>query len=448
MAISEGDRHDAYLRRTRNPVPDVNGVLSMLRRRAMFIAGVTLACFAVSLLYILLATPRYVASGRIDLSAQITADDPGPIQSIMSRRIFDRTIARERLEDDPLFGARPRGILSAFLIGIGLVPVADAHALALRQLERAVRVTRDPNVSALNVMAVTPDRETSARIVNAVMDSYIEDMAPPQKEFASGTGIRPDAALEALQKRLRDAEQRYQTYRQDNGIADSNPQSIPEKQDNALSARIVAAETRIASLRSALSQLQRARNGQDREAIPPSLLSRPLDALRNRYAIARRVEADLSETLGPRHPDLKYARQQLAEAGRALDQALSDIAQSATGELERARSELIRLKSRLDALKKDPAVSDNPSARLRELERDVEDSRADYQAFLLKSQNVGEQQRPNESFARIASRAMPPLERDGGSPVRVLLVSLVLGLGLALSLASLLELARRRSAES
>lgn len=448
MAISEGDRHDAYLRRSLPPALGMDGVVTTLRRRAVFIVSVTFACVALSLVYILLATPRYTASGRIELGASVGDVAATRIKDLTSPRIFNNVIAREKLNDDPLFGARSRGILSALLTGIGLVPAGDPHAMALRQLDRAVSVMREPSSSNVNVNVVTPDRKISARVANAVMDAFIEDAARLPIETTPGDSAPPDTSLEILQDRLRDAEQRYDKYRQDNGIAGSNGQPVIENPVSELISQITTAEARVNSLRSTLTQLQRARDDRDVDAIPAALRSRTVDALRNRYATAWRTEADLSETLGPRHPDLRFARSQTAEARRLLDQAIGDMVQSTAGELERARSVVTRLKARLDASKKGLTKSNEVFARLGELEREVETSRAAYQAFLLRSRDGGERQRLSDTLPRIVSRATPPQGRSGASSIRVLFTSILLGLGFAISLAWLLELMSERKGKT
>jgi uncharacterized protein involved in exopolysaccharide biosynthesis len=449
MAISDSDRHDAYLRRIQPPVLDMDGVVAMLRRRAAFIAGVTLACAAMSLVYVLLASPKYTASGRIELAnAQVVSGVESQVGVMKSPAIFEKAIVREKLETDPLFGARSRGILSGSLAAIGLVPAADPHALALRQLDRIVSVTHDPGSSVVNVNVMTPDRETSARVANAVMEAYIEDASRLRTNAAPSAGVPLDASLDTLQARLRDAEQRYQSYRQDNGMAGLSGQPVLEKQASELSSQIAMVEARVNSLRSTLAQLQRARNDRDVDAIPAAMRSRTVDALRNRYVAARRIEADLSETLGPRHPDLRFARSQTAEARRLLDQAIGETVQSTAGELERARSAVTKLKVRLEASKKDLTRSAEASARLGELERDLEASRAAYQALLLRSRDAGERQQLSDTLPRILSRATPPQKRSGASSVRVLLISTLLGLGLALSLAWLLELMGERKGKA
>ncbi len=109
MAISDGDRHEAYLRRAQPPVLDVEGMLVVLRRRAVFIAAVTLACAALSLVYVLLAAPKYAASGRVSLGGAVAVTNEAAnasvienqIKAITSRDVLSKVIARERLETDP-----------------------------------------------------------------------------------------------------------------------------------------------------------------------------------------------------------------------------------------------------------------------------------------------------------------------------------------------------------
>ena len=68
--------------------------------------------------------------------------------------------------------------------------------------------------------------------------------------------------------------------------------------------------------------------------------------------------------------------------------------------------------------------------RLRELEREVEASRAIYQAFLTRARETGEQQSIDNTNARVISSATPP--RDKSWPPRLLLLAVALfgGLGI------------------
>lgn len=458
MAISDGDRHEAYLSRVQSPLFDRGEILAMLRRRATFIASVTLLCAGMSLTYILLATPKYIASGRILLDpplSQMAGADAGShgdaairvtqnqIDVMTSRGVLDKVVTREKLETDPLFGARSKGVLTAILAGIGLVPASDPNAMALRQLNRALSVTRSLDSSVVNVDVVTSDGETSARVANAVMESYVEEEARMRAEPARGTDTPADARKEMLQARVRETEQRYEAYRKESEAAVASGGPAGDNQASDLSGEIADAEAKVSGLRSALAEVQRASDERDFRAIPESLRNETLNSLKDRYLAASRAEADLLKTVGPRHADVRLARQQMAEITRMLDRAIKDVIQSTAAELERARFGVTRLKT-LEA-SKDLQNPNEISARLKELEREVETSRAAYQAFLTQSPDLGEQRRLSGSHARILSRATAPLERSGVSPIRILLINVLLGLGFAVSLAWLLELIGQRN---
>ncbi|MDO8979618.1 MAG: GumC family protein [Afipia sp.] len=455
MAISESDRHDAYLPRIQAPALDVDGIAAMLRRRAAFIAAVTLACAGICLAWILLSAPKYVASGRIWLDlpgAEVgggasagsgdasTTGVENQIYVMTSRSVYDRVIAQEKLETDPFFGGKSKGILSALLTSVGLAPAVDPHAMALRQLGRAVSIVRNPGSHTVDVNVVTPDRDTSAKIANAVMDGYVEEQAQARKGVSSSAAAPLGPRLETLQSRVRNAEQRYEIFRGENRTIVANGSSNAEKQVNEISGQISAAEAKVAGLRSTLNQLQRARKTLDAGGIPDTARGGAVGALGNRYAAAKELELDLSETLGPRHPDRVIARMRATEAKRLLDQSIQGAVQSATSELERARSSAAQFRSRLEASKQELMKSSETVARLKELERDVEASRVAYQAVLARSRDLGGQPRSDSSSARILSRATAPLEPSGAFPFGALLTSLLIGLGLGVSLAWLLEL--------
>lgn len=451
MAISDNDRHDAYLSRIQATTLDVEGVAAVLRRRVRFIAAVTVICVALSLVWILLWAPKHVASGQIvlDLPAQAATDAgksansetvavgiDNQINALTSRSVLDKVIAREKLGTDPLFGGKSKGLLFTLLAGVGLVPASEPHAMALRQLNRAISIVGNPGSDTVNVNVVTPDRETSVRVANAVMDSYVEEQRLAGADAAPGGAAPLGERLGSLQTRLREAQQRYEKYRTDSLAMMAGGQSSAEKQASEISEQIAAAEARAGGLRSTLNQLQRARKILDGGGIPDPVRGGAIGTFRSRYAAARELEIDLSETLGPRHPDLVIARMRATEARRLLEQAIQDGVQSAAADLERTRGVVTQLKNRLEASRQISVKTSEASVRLKELERDVEAHRAAYQAVLARSQ----QQRPDNPGARVLSRAVVQPETGRTFPIGTLFISLLLGLGLGVSLAWLLEL--------
>ncbi|HEY0219278.1 MAG TPA: GumC family protein [Afipia sp.] len=452
MTVSE-DKYDVTSPRT-----NAQHFAAILLRHARLIGGVILLCALVGAAYVILVPPKYVASGRILLDPvglQIvgtgvaqrsptretsTIDAESQIYVITSRAVFDRAIQAENLESDPLFGAKPRGLISSLLVGLGLIKAIDPHTLASRQLDRSVTVVRNPNSFVVNVNVATEDRNTSARVANAIMNSYVEEENRAQGETAKRAGTSLDTRLETLQARLREAEERYEKYRSTHGIVVANGQPILDKQVSDLSGQITAAQARVNELQSALDQIRNTKNGAIRlDAIPEAFRGGSIEILRNRYAAAKQLETNLVATLGPRHPDYATASAQAAEARRLLDQAIRDVVQSVSVELDRAKATLNGLNTQLDTINGQISNSNEASVRLRELGREVEASRAIYESFLGRSRELAEQQRFENSNTRILSLASPPLEPGGAPAILILIASLLMGLGLGTAAAWLMD---------
>jgi len=452
MTIPEGSAH--------GPAPATNGqyLAGVLLRHVRLIAGIIVLCALAGVAYLILTPPKYVASGRILLdpvglqivgtgvaprntTRETTAiDAESQIYVITSRAVFDRVITAAHLETDPLFGARSRGALASLLAGLGLIKAIDPHTQALRQLDRSVTVARNPNSFVVNVNVTTEDRDTSARVANAIMNAYIEEENRAQAETAKRAGSSLDTRLETLQTRLREAEERYERYRSSHGIVVANGQPILEKQVSDLAGQLTTAQARVNELQSTLDQVRNMKSSTIRpDAIPEAFRGGSIEILRNRYAAAKQVETNLVATLGPRHPDYVTAAAQVAEARRLLDQAIQDMVQSTSVELDRAKAAVKGLNAQLDTVNSQISNTNEASVRLRELGREVEASRAIYESFLGRSRELAEQQRFDNSNTRVLSYASPPIEPGGAPAILILIASLLMGLGLGTAAAWFME---------
>ena len=110
---------------------------------------------------------------------------------------------------------------------------------------------------------------------------------------------------------------------------------------------------------------------------------------------------------------------------------MTRLAQAARGDYERAQATRQALLARLNGLKQEAVTTDQALVRLRELEREVEASRAVYQAFLTRSRETSEQERVNTTNVRVLSEANLPNKRS--LPPRTIIV---LGLALAFGAAA------------
>src|SRR5205085_10482483 len=106
------------------------------------------------------------------------------------------------------------------------------------------------------------------------------------------------------------------------------------------------------------------------------------------------------------------------------------LAQAARGDYERAQATRQALFARLNGLKQDAVATNQALVRLRELEREVEASRAVYQAFLTRSRETSEQERVNTTNVRVLSEANTPNKR-AWPPRAMLVLALALAFGSA-----------------
>ena len=439
MAISDDKAYSARPMTAEH----LGGVLS---RNSRLLISITLLSVLAGIAVIILMPPKYVASGRIlfdpvglnivgtGITPRITTGDSRAIEAesqvyiLTSQTIFEKVIAAEHLETNPLFAAKPRNPISSLLAMLGITNPADPRAVALRKLNRAVTVNRNTNSFVVNVNVSTEDRATSAKIANAIMNVYLGEEKRAQAEAAGRAGSSLDTRLEALRKNVRDAEERYERYRSSQGIVMANGQSVLEKQVADLAEQITAAETRVTERQSTLDQMRKARNNID--TLPEAFRAGAIEVLRARYAAAKQAESNVAATLGPRHPEYVTASAQATAARRLLDQAIEDAIRSNSVELQRAQETVSGLKARLQQINSQLNTSNEASVKLRELGRDVDANRAVYDSFLSRSRELAEQQKLESSNTRILSYASPPLDAGGPSPLLVLLASLLMGLGL------------------
>ena len=113
-----------------------------------------------------------------------------------------------------------------------------------------------------------------------------------------------------------------------------------------------------------------------------------------------------------------------------IEDEVHRIALSARSEYESARANEGTLAANLETLKGNAIATNEAMVTLRELDRDVQASRAVYELFLVRARETGEQERLDTKNIRVISRADVPLRRSFPPSNLLLAVSAIL-LGIA-----------------
>ncbi|NEU10830.1 polysaccharide biosynthesis tyrosine autokinase [Methylobacterium sp. BTF04] len=444
---------------------EIGDLWRILHARRAWVIGTAAFLGAIALAYGMLAPPLYAATAQILIDPrdkQIVTNDVNPIamapdggviqvesqaRVIESDSVLTRAAIAAGLLTDPDFGGTSTGLLSwtlRTLQGTGEgTPAAEetkAEARAVRALRRKLAVKRADKVFVVDVVVTAGDPDKAARIVNAIATAYLQDQSAARAAAATRASGELRARLDDLRRQVNVAENKVEHFKAENGLISASGRLISEQQLAESNNRIVAARARTAEARTRLQQIKDARGtafGPD--ATPEAIQSAVIERLRAQFAELASKEADLRTQLGARHPYMEAVRAQMQDVRRLIDAELNRISKSAETDYQRAAANEKALTASLDDLKQGTIVSGEASVRLRELEREVDSSRAIYGNFLNRAREIQEQAGIDTTNARVIGWARPPQDRSW--PLRILLLvgGVVSGLGLGAGIAFVRE---------
>lgn len=311
-----------------------------------------------------------------------------------------------------------------------------AEQAALLQLQRSVRVSRQPNTYVVDVTVTNKDRDLAARIANAVAAQYISARFDGRAEASRKAAEAIDGRLDELRERVRESDGAVERYKKEKGLTSSSGRLLTEQRLGELSTQLQVARGETVRAQTRVDEINAARRNRAGTAANLDALQSPtLERLRSSQAVARQREASLSATMLPSHPLVRQARQEVQSVERSVDQELTRIAETATAALERARSTERALERQLADVTQGAARDSAATVELRELERVAEANRSIYQSFLVRTRELVEQQRIDPSIAVMLASAEPGRVPSGPGLLPVVAAAGIAGLGLGAALA-------------
>lgn len=437
-------------------VIDLRGIAAIARRRIIWIAATTAVFVGAALVYVLTSPPRYTATTQLLLDPaglQILGNDLTPrpaqgevsladvesqLQIALSEVVLSSVVEREKLADDPEFGAAEDGVVGKLLAFIAPPSGKEDRALkALRILQKRIEARRPEKTLVLNVSVWSENRQKSAHIANAIAHAYLEQESTAKADAARRANASLVARLAELRHQVQESEARVERYKAEHSIISSGGQLVNEQQLSETNKRLTLAQERTAQQQSRYEEIERLRRANaSPDAFTEVTDSATFMALLTKYAEAKQAEANALATLGPRHPGLKAAVAQVEIARRLVDDEIARLSRTALSDLNRSRANEEALEANLEALKRLASDTSSAQVNLRELEREAESNRVVYVAFLNRAKEVSEQRGLERSNARVITNALPPANKSNPSRVLVLAgalgVGLIAGLGLGL----------------
>ena len=415
-------RRDLSLGFASLPPIDVQKIWSVLWRGKITILLSMMIAVGLAAAFVLLVPHKYTATTQIlidpmdlrgaqsDISPTIPQSDAAVLQVesqarvIASDNVLRRVVASEGLDHDPEFMH-------------GAMAEKYGPLAALNELQKHVQVKRSERTYVVDVSVTSEDPDKAARIANAIAQTYLTEQTEVRSNAARQISQALTGRLKELQTRVRDAEQKVEAYKASHNIVGATGELVNEQQLTSLNAQLSASRARTSEAKARLDQVESVLHSKTPiGAFPEAVQSQTISLLRSQYAEIMRRDAEQKSSLGERHPAVIEIEAQGARLQKLIEDEVNRIAASDRAEYERAKADEDMLSRQVDGLK-NTAVSTNESlVGLRELERDVQASRAVYESFLVRSRETGEQEQVDTKNIRIISKADRPLYRSSPPP--------------------------------
>ncbi|WP_062206844.1 GNVR domain-containing protein [Aureimonas sp. AU12] len=367
------------------------------------------------------------------------------IAVMTSNSVLGRVVTQTSLTADPEFNGTRVGFLSNLNLLLGALFSSDPEAairnreqVTINALREHMTATRNANSFVINLAVKSEDPEKAARLANLTTEIFIAEQGRAQSEVARRATTSLSSRLAELRQRVVETEGAVEAYKAENKLVGVGGRLIDDDYITRINNQLADVRAQITSLNVRAESLRRA----DVDDVvggsyPEGLNAESLLRLRQTYAEAAQNQAILATRLGPRHPQRIAAEQAMATARRAIAGELSRIVASAQTELARAQQTERDLTTQIDALRSRQIETSGAFVRLRELEREVDASRAVYEAYLLRARQTSEQESLNTANVRVISDATVPMDPSGLSRKIVVAAGGIVGLGLGVALAAL-----------
>lgn len=442
---------------------DLRELLRIARRRGPMVAALGFLAALLGAVFALQMTPLYKASATLLIDTQqksiIDAEavvaglgrDNSALESelelIRSYDVAKRVVAKLKLDEQPddlLSGRSLIGQLINLVVSNQapqeLALIDDKTDRTIRRVADAVEVVRRGWTYIVDVNYTDKNPALAAQIANAFADEYLVDQLESRYDATRRANDWLNERLGELRQKVRDSERAVELYKAENNIVETAGTTLSDQQVSKLNEQLILARAETAQARAKYEQIQAVRNrGGDITAFADALQSTSLGSLKAKASEVRRELANLMAKYGDRHPSVVSARAQLADVNRSIGSEAQRILASAENELRVARSREQSIEASLAEVRGTATEVNQAEITLRELERDAAANKALFESFLARFKQTSEQEKLDTSNSRIIERAAAPILPSAPNKKGIMLLAAMLGLGLGIVIAFLLE---------
>jgi capsular exopolysaccharide synthesis family protein len=434
------------------------GLARAIWRHRILIGGMALLFMVLTGVYIARQKPLYGSEGAIVIASrkvmipgieaiQTPTGDIAIIRSEMgvlqSRTLLQEVAATLHLDQNPEFNPLLRPKDDSLLARLD--PRPFLHRLLApgpgRPVDRqayvsaAVESTLQKNLTLLNnekdyvisVRYVSEDPAVSAAVVNTLMDKYLAQYSQIKTSAADEANTALNSRANELKRDAEQADAAVANFVKNNKFVETPSGSVNAQQLQDLNTQLATARADLAAAEAKYRDAVAAARGGSTDTATEVLSSPLITALRTQEAELSRKQAEISQQLGPDHPDRKTIAAQLGQLRRTIGSEATKITSSLKNQADIARAREAGLETRFNQLQA-AAVSGNAAfTQFQQLKAAADSKRQIYGGFLSKLADAAKPGDRQPIDARVISPAVAPIDPANARGLFFIVIAGVIG---------------------
>src|SRR5262249_33238543 len=307
-------------------------------------------------------------------------------------------------------------LVSAFLGRVNVEPVRGSHLV--------------------DVTFLSEDPKFAAEAVNALIDEYVNQNLELKLSSTQGMLDWLDRELENQQKRVEESERALANYRErENALSLDDKQNIVLSRLNQLNDAVTRARTERGQKESLYNQVKAISTGTAPDAIPAIATNPAVASAKEKLIELQREKAKLLERYAEKHPQVININAALQDAQRQVDLEIARAVQSVKNEYETAVLQEQTLSRNLDGAKSEAQDLNRKGIAYGVMEREARRNREAYQSLLTREKELRVSANSRTNNVRVVDRAETPRGPLSASGRRTFMMSMFIGLVLAIGVA-------------
>lgn len=377
---------------------------------------------------------------------------------LQSRSLARKTAEAMRLDQHPSLGRATQQVRAPWTIrgaiagAVGFVKSLGGSAPAQPAAQAAVKdpdpygryadvvlgaldVTPVRNSRLVDISMTSTDPQLATDLANAHARTYIEQNLEFRFSASKDATDWLEQQLAEQRKKVEASEAELQRYKeQHDAVAVEDRQNIVVQRLADLNSAATKAKTVRIEKEALYNQLKSIQNSNALDSFPAVLGNEYIQKLKGDLGDLQRVQAELSDKYGDRHPEMVKVRSAIQSAEAKLQLEINKVVQSVRSEFETALAQERTFVGALEGGKAEALSLNRKGIEFSVLQRDAESNRQVYEALLQRTKETGISGELKASNIRVVDPAEVPggpfLPRRQQDLTTAAFSGLVLALGL------------------